>query len=118
MKTSNQLSQKMKVAAVGFMLVCTTAVATPTYSQIDEAIAANNYPAAKVMMIEVLRKRPESLKAHYLNYELLLANGASKDELSEERKIIDAIQSGNPVAQSSPNSFMLRCLLLCATLLM
>ena len=69
-----------KYLAIALMTAALTAnAATPTFAQIEQAMAEKKYNEANVMMMEVLKKRPESIKAHTLNASLILASGGSKE---------------------------------------
>lgn len=75
--------KKYFVAAL-LTVALTVQAATPTFAQIELAMQENNYKTARVMMNEVLRKRPESVRAHVINARLIAAEGGDIKEVQEE----------------------------------
>lgn len=65
---------------------------TPTFSEVSIQMAKGDVAIAQVMMDEILRKRPESAKAHTLNAELLALQHANpkliEAELAKANQII------------------------------
>lgn len=83
---------KKLVAAIALTIAMTAAnAATPTFAQVETSLEAHSYAQARVQMDEILRKRPESVRAHSLNAQLIIAeNGDSQKaaiELAQANKL-------------------------------
>ncbi len=84
---------KKLLAGITLSLALSAQAATPTFAQVNSAIEAGHLPEARVMMNEVLRKRPESVKAHSINATLLAAEGKSLAEVRSELALANNIKS-------------------------
>lgn len=77
----------LMAAAFAASVAMAPAGATPTYAQIETAMAQHDYVSARTMMTEVLQKRPEAVRAHALNVNLLIAEKASESTIRDEQKV-------------------------------
>jgi hypothetical protein len=86
---------------IGLSLVAIMSIAhaTPTYAQIDAAMAQHDYMNARVMLSEVLRKRPEAVRAHAINVNLMIAEKASQRDVEAEQKITQGLISSPSIPQ-------------------
>lgn len=77
---------KKCIAALA-LSVCLSApawAATPTFAQVETALQSHEYAQARVQMDEILRKRPESVRAHNLNAQLIIAEGGDDQKAAVE----------------------------------
>jgi hypothetical protein len=79
----------------------TVQAATPTFAQVEETMQENNYKKARVMLNEVLRKRPESVRAHTLNARLIAAEGGDIQEVQDELNYVTRLKNPTPVEDTS-----------------
>lgn len=82
----------MKKFLATAVLVFASAIAwaTPSPKQVESALAAHDYRAARSMVDEVLRDRPDSARAHLLNSYVLLKEGkldAASNEIKTARQL-------------------------------
>lgn len=94
---------KKLFAAFALTFALAANAATPTFAQVNEAIAVGNTKEAKVMMAEVLRKRPESVKAHTINAQLLVLTGANKEEIAAELALANKLKGSVQYASAEPD---------------
>lgn len=84
-----------KLIAIAVFALCTAVnAATPTFADINSAMVKGDVVTARVLMDEVLRKRPESVKAHTLNASLLAQENASKEKIEAEIALVNKLSSG------------------------
>lgn len=79
-------------AALALSIALSASAATPTFAQINTEIEAGHLIEARVMMDEVLRKRPESVKAHAINASLLAAEAKPLDKIREELAVANKLK--------------------------
>lgn len=77
---------KKYIVALMFALATSVVFATPTPKQIENDLANKDYASAKSKVMEVLRDRPESARAHLLNAFLLIHVSKDRVAASEELK--------------------------------
>lgn len=93
---------KKIMAAIALSVALSAQAATPTFAQIEQAMLVQDYSAAKVMMEEVIRKRPESVRAHTLKAKLLAETGAPQEEVAKELSYVTALKSKDNSVIVSP----------------
>lgn len=84
---------KKYFAAIVLTLSLSANAATPTFAQVEATMANKDYAVAKVLMDEILRKRPESIRAHALNASLILAAGGDKEEVEAELAYVNKLKT-------------------------
>ena len=80
------------------ILVATLAHAEPTIHQVYEAAQAGKLSEAHQMVEEVLKTHPQSAKAHYVNAEILSAQGQITQARSE-LTVAEQLEPGLPFAK-------------------
>jgi hypothetical protein len=81
-------------AAIALSIALVAKAATPTFAQINEAINTGQIQEARVMMDVVLKKRPESVRAHLINARLLGEENASLEEIKKELELAHNLGNG------------------------
>lgn len=97
---------KKYIAAIALTVSLGATAATPTFAQVEAAMINKDYAVAKVLMDEILRKRPESIRAHALNASLILAAGGDKEEVEAELAYVNKLktQTVQPISPAPEQS--------------
>jgi hypothetical protein len=82
-------------------LYCMVAFALPRPSQIEDALASQNYAEARSMVAEVLREKPESARAHLLNAYLLVHADRNKAAANAELQTAIGLDKRGDVKSSA-----------------
>ena len=80
------------------ILMATLAYAEPTITQVYEAAKASKFTEANQMIEEVLKAHPQSAKAHFVNAEILSAQGQITHARAE-LKVAEQLEPGLPFAK-------------------
>ncbi len=75
---------KKLIAGLIFVAYTTIAMAVPTFALIEDTINKKDYPAAEMMLDEVIKARPDSVRAHSLKASVLMATGADQNRIAAE----------------------------------
>lgn len=83
---------KKYLAMLTLMASLSATAATPTFAQVEASMSSKDYDTAKVLMEDILRKRPESVRAHSLNATLILASGGDKKAAESEINLVEKLK--------------------------
>lgn len=91
-------SKLIAIAAMAAFAVA--AHASPTPKQVEDALAANSFPEARQMIIQVIKEHPDSAQAHLLNAYELAAGEHNKVAANNELQLAASLDKKGNVKNS------------------